>query len=79
MKHLIIGSGTVGIATGTWLKANDEEVYYNDIDAKLLKKIKNNGHNVVDNIKTISVDVYWICTAEWDVETVVKNLRGTDN
>ncbi len=76
MKHLIIGSGTVGFATGRWLEANDENVYYNDIDNNLLNKLKNNGHKVAD-IK-VSVDVYWICTAEWDVETVVKGLARTD-
>jgi len=74
MKHLIIGSGTVGFATGRWLEANNEEVYYNDIDAKLLKKLKNHGHNVVGNIRNVSVDVYWVCTAEWDVEQVMAIL-----
>ena len=74
MRHLIIGAGVVGTATGVWLKANNEKVIFNDLKPETLKKLKNKGFDVTSNIKDTKVDIYWICTAEWNTEDVLKNI-----
>ena len=74
MKHLIIGSGIIGTATGIWLNANKEEVIFHDVQPEVLKKLKDKGYKVVTKIENIKADIYWICTAEWNTEEVVKKL-----
>lgn len=74
MKHLIIGAGIVGTATGVWLKANCEDVIYCDIKPEVLEKLKNRGFTVTSKIKDGKADIYWICTAEWNAEEVLKEL-----
>lgn len=71
MKHLVIGVGTVGDATGYMLEQFGEDVAYHDID---LRKTQNKK---LLNYQTW-YDVYWICTSEWDVEKVLGFLEGTD-
>ena len=75
MKHLIIGAGVVGTATGIWLSANKEEVTFCDIKPEILKKLQNRGLKVTQKIQ--KADIYWICTAEWDAEKVLKELTKT--
>ncbi len=71
MKHLIVGCGIVGDATGWMLEHLGEHVAYTDINkTKLTNRIS------IYNIQTI--DIIWICTAEWDVENAIKNYAGTD-
>ena len=74
MKHLIIGSGIVGTATGVWLKANREEVVFCDIKPEVLQKLKNRGFKVTSKLESEKSDIYWICTAEWNTEEVLKKL-----
>jgi UDPglucose 6-dehydrogenase len=74
MKHVIIGAGVVGTATGVWLKANREEVIFCDIKPEVLLKLKNKGFNVTSTIEKIQADIYWICTAEWDAEKILSIL-----
>jgi len=74
LKHLIIGSGVVGTATGTWLATNKEEVAYTDNDEKVLKKLSDMGHHVITQFSYFNADIYWICTPEWNVEEVIKNI-----
>jgi len=74
LKHLIIGAGIVGTATGVWLKANCEDVIYCDIKPEVLEKLKNRGFTVTSKIKDGKADIYWICTAEWNAEEVLKEL-----
>ena len=74
MKHIIIGSGVVGIATGIWLKANCEDVTFCDINKDTLKKLKNRKLKVATDFKTKEYDIYWICTAEWDSEKIAEQL-----
>lgn len=73
MKHLIIGSGVIGKATGTLLKANKEEVVFYDIKSDILNKLKKNKYEITDSIDN-NYDVFWICTAEWNVDDVFKIL-----
>jgi len=79
MKHLIIGSGTIGTATGIWLNANKQDVIFCDIKLEILKKLKNKGYKVTKEIKQKGIDIYWICTAEWDTEKIIKNLSKKVN
>jgi UDP-glucose 6-dehydrogenase len=72
VKHLIIGSGVIGKATGIWLATNKEDVYFNDINKETLKKLKDEGYKTT--MKIIDTDVYWICTAEWNVEEAIKEI-----
>ena len=73
MKHLIIGSGVVGTATGVWLNANCEDVIFYDIKSQVLEKLDIKGFKTTSKID-IKVDIYWICTAEWNVEEVLSEL-----
>lgn len=74
MKHTIIGAGVVGTATGVWLKANREDVLFFDIKPEALKKLQNKGYLTTSKLKDIKTDIFWICTAEWNVEDVIKML-----
>jgi len=77
MKHIIIGAGTIGAATGIWLKANNEEVMFNDINSEALNKLEQKGFKVSMFKKDIALympDIIWVCTAEWDTEKVLKDI-----
>ena len=71
MKHLIVGVGIVGDATGYMLKYLKQDVVYYDIDDNKLKGRK------VCYIES-EIDVIWICTAEWDIDSAIKPYAGTD-
>lgn len=72
MKHLIIGAGVVGDATGYILESFGEDVWYYDIDESKTEY----RHSAT--IHDTDFDIYWVCTAEWNTEDVVKELSGTD-
>ena len=74
MKNIIIGSGVIGRATGEMLEAYGHDVVYNDINTDTVKKLKEDGKNVELNIKH-DYDLYWICTAEWNVEEVINTIK----
>ena len=75
LTHVICGSGVTGLATGTWLEANNETVIYNDIKADTIKKLKSEGRTVATNLKLVKdTDVFWICTAEWHIEDAMNSL-----
>ncbi len=74
MKHLIIGAGVIGSATGMLLAANKEDVVFCDIKPETLLKLKNRGFSVTTKLESIQADIYWICTAEWDTEEALKKL-----
>ena len=71
MKHLIVGCGVVGDATGFMLESLGEWVAYKDIDSEKLT-----GRISIYNMKTINI--IWICTSEWDVDAAIKEFAGTD-
>lgn len=72
MRHLIVGSGIVGFATGVWLEANGEEVYFNDIKPEALKELRGQGYKT--STIDCKADIYWVCTAEGNVEEVLSKL-----
>jgi len=74
MKHLIVGSGTVGKSTGTMLKVHGEDVTYYDVNADIILELKKKGENVATNIKTEMPMYTWICTPELELEQVMKTL-----
>ena len=78
MKHLIVGSGIVGTATGIWLNANNEDVTFCDIKPEVLKRLQNQGFKVTTKIKDVKADIYWICTAEWNTEEVISKISEFD-
>ena len=71
MRHLVIGAGVTGDATGHMLESIGENVYYYDVD-----KSKLEGRKTME--EAILYDIYWICTAEWNTESVLKKLSGTN-
>jgi len=80
MKHLIIGAGIVGTATGIWLQANKEEVIFCDISKETLQKLQNRGFQVTSSLQKKTIDIFWICTVEWDTEQILQQLaEGDDN
>jgi nucleotide sugar dehydrogenase len=74
MKHIIIGTGIIGRATGELLEAHKQDVIYNDKDADLIVKLSNENKKIDLNIKN-NYDLYWICTAEWHVDDVLKTIK----
>lgn len=75
MKHLIIGSGVIGKATGTWLEANNEDVTYHDTNKDVIQQLKNNNKKIHDDCIG-DFDIFWICTVEWDVTDIFKKLSN---
>ena len=74
MKHIIIGSGVIGRATGELLEAHKQDITYNDINADLMTKLKKKNKRTQDNING-DYDLYWICTTEWNVSDVLKKIN----
>ena len=74
MKHVIIGSGVVGVATGTWLEANKFDVTYYDIDNEVLRKLRKSGKKTANILpKLTRQDIFWICTHEKYVKAIIAN------
>jgi len=79
MRHAIIGSGVIGKATGLWLLANKQEVTFFDIKDEVLDKLKEQGYNTSKEVTAVGIrkndpKIIWICTAEWDVDSVIQNI-----
>ena len=79
VKHAIIGAGVIGFATGVWLEANKQEVKFYDINKETVKKIQKKGYKASYKVDAMTIRkhdpaIIWICTAEWDVEKVIKNI-----
>ena len=77
MKHIIVGSGVVGQATGKWLLANKEEVLFNDINEKIVEQLNKEGYNATSHIEKVDPKEYsiiWICTAEWNTEKALSKV-----
>jgi len=75
MKHLIVGVGVVGNATGTFLEANNEEVWYYDKNQKIIEKSDKSRWVLSLNFRNVSsFEVFWICTPENVVEGIIKQL-----
>jgi len=74
-KHLIVGCGVVGKATGTFLEANKEDVWYCDKNQSLIKTSDKQKWVLSLHPKSISdFDMLWICTPETAVENILKQL-----
>ena len=81
MKHIIIGAGVIGQATGYWLYANGHDVCFNDVNKETLQKIRDKGFHTCHDKKDIAKEfpeIIWICTAEWDVEHVLHDIYDTE-
>ena len=72
MKNLIIGSGVIGKATGELLESLNHEVEYVDVDDKVINKLKKENKSIgkIEN----NYDLFWVCTAEWNVDEVVDSV-----
>ena len=77
MKHLIIGSGTVGKATGIFLQAHNEEVIFNDIDTTLLDSLLKEGHSITTTPKQTDAHIIWICIHENKVDDILSEYKHT--
>ena len=75
MNHIIIGAGVIGKATGEYLEARNEKVFYFDKNKEICNQLQKEGKLVTYDIKMTNlencIDYFWICTAEWDVDTVM--------
>jgi UDP-glucose 6-dehydrogenase len=54
MKHLIIGAGVIGQATGKWLVVNKHEVIFNDINQQIVDKLNKQDYCAVNNLDNIT-------------------------
>jgi len=75
MKHLIIGTGTIGRATGELLESHNQDVTYNDVNADIMVELKDKQHKKINFNIRHDYDFYWVCTAEWNVEDVIKTIK----
>ncbi|MBS3778324.1 MAG: UDP-glucose/GDP-mannose dehydrogenase family protein [Candidatus Thermoplasmatota archaeon] len=73
MKHIIIGSGVIGKATGELLEAHHESVAYYDIDEHVLQGLRKKKKKIASVLS--GCDLYWVCTAEWHVEDAVSSIE----
>ena len=79
MKHLIIGSGIVGEATGVFLESHEEKICFHDVNGNVLDVLKQKGYPVLYSKEKLVYDDYdiiWVCTAEWNVGKVLEELDG---
>jgi len=77
MKHIIIGAGCIGKATGIWFKSNNNEVLFHDINEEVLTNLSKKGYKTLkesSQIKDEKPDIIWICTAEWDTESAIQKI-----
>ncbi len=70
MLNVICGSGVIGKATGTFLEAHGEEVFYVDTNPDVVEKLKLQGKQASD-IPPNQYDLFWICTHEKHVLNVL--------
>ena len=73
MKVLIIGAGTVGLATGRGFERFGHVVYYADTNAAALEGIDENRRVGPDDMLG-ELDVMFVCVPEAQVENVVHTL-----
>ncbi len=71
VRMMIIGAGTIGVATGDGFARMGNAVVFYDIDPKKQETIKE--YTVFtrgDNIPLDDIDIFFICVEEWNVNAV---------
>lgn len=76
MKIQVIGAGVVGQATGKGLSQRGHTVYFTDRRADVVSSLVDKGYKV--SVGLVDADIYFICTHEDDVESIVCSLRSQD-
>jgi len=79
MNHIIIGAGVIGKATGKYLEAQNEKVWYYDKNTEICNKLEKDKKLVTYDLEKThavhKIDYFWICTAEWNVDEVLKMIN----
>ena len=79
MLNIICGAGVIGKATGAFLEANGEEVFYVDTDYEVIEKLKKQGKQASD-IPPSQYDIFWICTHEkYALDLIPHIMRPKDD
>lgn len=78
MKHVIVGSGVVGCATGEYLEAHGHDVVYNDINDDIINALLKKGKKCANYVPK-NADLYWICTNEWHVLDAIETIPKKEN
>jgi UDPglucose 6-dehydrogenase len=79
MRIIIIGSGTVGTATGDGFQRFGNDVIFYDTDSERLEKLESLGFHVINDLSGKNADVFFICTPEDIIENVICSLPYKDN
>lgn len=74
MKITIVGTGTVGMATGKGLLRFGNEVTFHDIDSEKTDKLEADGFNVTSDPGEGEPDIIFVTTPENAAEEVVRRL-----
>jgi len=77
LKIQIIGSGSVGLATGDGLSRFDHEVIFQDISIPRLYFLQEMGFSVTSEIQT-DYEINFVCVPEDKVRSVIKAYRGKE-
>jgi len=75
LRHLIIGAGVVGYATGRLLEAHNEDVVYYDINQRLLQQLSKKNHITINEIIPEVYSIIWICTPETTLDDIMKKIE----
>lgn len=74
MTIMIIGAGTVGLATGDGFARMGNDVYFSDKNPTKVERLKMEGYQIY---KDENIDIVFICVPEWNVDTVFETWCGT--
>jgi UDPglucose 6-dehydrogenase len=79
MRIIIIGSGTVGTATGDGFQRFGNDVVFYDTNGERLEKLKLMGFNIARNLSGENADAFFICTPEDTIEDIIDKLPYKDS
>ena len=79
MRIIIIGSGTVGTATGDGFQRFGNDVVFYDTDDERLQKLERMGFHITSSISGENADAFFVCTPEDAVEDVIYTLPYKDS
>lgn len=74
MRIIIIGSGTVGTATGDGFQRFGNEVLFYDTDNESLEKLELAGFHTINDVSGENADAFFVCTPEDVIEDVIYRL-----
>jgi len=78
MRHVIMGSGVVGLSTGSLLEAHGEDVIYYDINNEVVVNLQRKGKKATE-VMPSDWDVAWMCTHEKWLPSIIPSRPSVDS